>query len=115
MTSYIIDAADKALGRVASQAAAYLRGKSSPEFERNQMPEIKVKIINAARVRLAARKLTDKKYARYSGYPGGLKFIPLGVLAARRGYEEIFRLAIKRMLPANKLRVRILKNLTVEN
>ena len=115
MTAYTIDASDKALGRVASQAAAYLRGKSLPTFERNQVPETKVKIINAARMRLSARQLTDKTYVRYTGYPGGLKFIPLGAMAARRGYGEIFRLAIKRMLPANKLRARILKNLTIEN
>ncbi|MEK7208848.1 MAG: 50S ribosomal protein L13 [Patescibacteria group bacterium] len=110
-----IDAAGETLGRVASRAAAHLRGKNSPAFERHQLPRAKVKIVNAAKVKITGRKLTDKLYHRYSGYPGGLRAESLEQLLARRGAAEVFRLAIKRMLPANKLRDPILKNLTVEN
>ena len=110
-----IDATDESFGRVASRAAAHLRGKNSPTFERYKLPQTKVKIVNAARVKITGQKMTDKFYVRYSGYPGGLRHEVLGQLLARRGYGEVFRLAIKRMLPANKLRDPILKNLTVED
>ena len=110
-----IDAAGESLGRVASRAAAHLRGKNSAAFERHRLPRAKVKIVNAAKIKVLGRKLTDKLYQRYSGYPGGLKAEALGSLLARRGAGQVFRLAIKRMLPANKLRELILKNLTVED
>ena len=111
----IVDAEGKSFGRVASRAAAHLRGKNSATFERHKLPQTKVTIVNAAKVKITGQKVTDKFYMRYSGYPGGLKSEALGKLLLRRGYNEVFRLAIKRMLPANKLRDLILKNLTVEN
>lgn len=110
-----IDAAGESFGRVASQAAAGLRGKTLPTFARHQRPRTKVKIINAGQVKITGQKRTNKLYQHYSGYPGGLRFEPFGRLVERRGWPEVFRLAIKRMLPANKLRDPILKNLTVED
>jgi len=110
-----IDAAGESLGRVASRAAAILRGKASASFERYILPSVRVKIINAAQIKITSSKLAGKIYKNYSGYPGGLSFETLGARLARRGAAPVFRLAIKRMLPANKLRDRILKNLTVEN
>ncbi len=110
-----IDAAGESLGRVASRAAAALRGKTLVSFERHILPSVRVKIINAAQLKIAPAKSVGKIYKRYSGYPGGLRFEALGAKLARRGVAPVFRLAIKRMLPANKLRDRILKNLTVEN
>ncbi len=110
----IIDATEKFFGRVASQAAANLRGKTSPTFERNQLPTIRVKIINAARVRWSAKKRLTDRTARYSGYPGGLKFVTLDQRLKKGGYDGVFRSTIKGMLPNNKLRDQMLKNLTVE-
>lgn len=109
-----IDAAGQSLGRVASRAAFLLRGKNSPAFAPNQLARVKVKVTNAAAIRITGEKQRGKLYPHYSGYPGGLRFEALGRLVARRGPAEVFRLAVKRMLPANKLRAGMLKNLTVE-
>jgi len=108
-----IDATGESFGRVASRAAAHLRGKNSPTFERYKLPQTKVKIVNATQIKITGQKTTDKFYVRYSGYPSGLRHEAFGELLKRRGYGEVFRLAIKRMLPDNKLRDSILKNLTV--
>lgn len=110
-----IDAAGESLGRVASRAAAILRGKTAVTFRRHILPSVRVKIVNAGQIKIASSKFAGKIYKRYSGYPGGLHFETLGAKLARCGAASVFRLAIKRMLPANKLRDRILKNLTVEN
>ncbi|MBI2097838.1 MAG: 50S ribosomal protein L13 [Candidatus Vogelbacteria bacterium] len=110
-----IDAAGQALGRVASRAAAVLRGKTSASFERHILPSVRVKVINAAQIKIAPSKFTGKIYKRYSGYPGGLRSESLEAKLARRGAAEVFRLAIKRMLPNNKLRARLLKNLSIED
>lgn len=112
---YTIDATGRSLGRICSEAAAKLRGKNLVTFERHLVSSNKVKIVNASQMKISARKQATKLYKRYSGYPGGLRFEALGPKLARRGAAQIFRLAIKRMLPANKLRDRIMKNLTVEN
>ncbi len=112
---YTIDATGRSLGRIASEAAAKLRGKNLVTFERHLVPSNKVRIVNASQAKISPRQRTDKLYQRYSGYPGGLRFEALGPKLARRGATEIFRLAIKRMLPVNKLHARLLKNLSVED
>jgi len=109
---YIIDAKDKKLGRVATEAAMVLRGKNEPNFQPNKLPEIKVIINNASLVDLAQVKL-DKEYKRYSGYPGGLAHESREHLIKRKGYQEIFQKAVRGMLPANKLRNPALKNLII--
>lgn len=109
-----IDATDKSFGRVATEAANILRGKDSPDFERNRITGKKVNIINASAVRITTRgKLTDKKYVRYSGYPGGLKKESLKKLLERRGYKEAFKRAVRGMLPGNKLRPELMKRLNI--
>lgn len=113
MTTYTIDANGKAIGRVASEAAVLLRGKGAATFERNKLPIVMVTIINASKLKLTDRKLTQKKYTRYSGYPGGLKQPKMNEVIAKRGYKEIVWLAVYGMLPGNKLRPRILKHLTI--
>lgn len=111
---YTIDAAGKKLGRVASQAAIYLLGKNQPVFARNKVTGGTVEIVNASKIDVSEKKLLQKKYTRYSGYPGGLKAPSMRDVVKKKGYEEIFTMAIYGMLPSNKLRSKIMKNLTVK-
>ena len=112
-TNITIDAKGKSIGRIASAAAIALRGKLVPSFEREVMPKIKVKIINAKSSRMNIGNLRGKKYTRYSGYPGGFKEEMLEEVIAKKGYAEVFRRAVYGMLPGNKSRARIIKNLEV--
>lgn len=109
-----IDATDKSFGRVATEAANILRGKDSPDFERNRITGKKVKIMNASSVHISTRnKLTNKEYVRYSGYPGGQKRESLKKLLERRGYKEAFKRAVRGMLPSNRLRPELMKRLNI--
>jgi len=113
ITSYTIDAKNRALGRVASEAAIILRGKNQPSFERNIAPKVKVSIINASKIRISQKKMKTEVYRHYSGYPGGLKEETMQSLATRRGYAALFEKAIEGMLPANRLRKIMMKNLSI--
>jgi len=112
-TIHIIDAEGKRLGRIATDAARHLIGKTTPAFQRNAITGEKVRIINASKVHIEPKKLTDKVYKRYSGYPGGLKERRMEEVIAIKGYKEIFVKAIHGMVPANRLRAKIMKNLEV--
>ncbi|MFA5831156.1 MAG: 50S ribosomal protein L13 [Candidatus Paceibacterota bacterium] len=112
-TIYTIDAEGKKLGRIASDAARHLIGKTTPAFQRNAIKGEKVRIINASKVHLEPKKLTDKVYKRYSGYPGGQKERRMEEVIAIKGYKEIFVKAIHGMVPSNRLRAQIMKNLEV--
>ncbi len=113
MKEIVIDAKNQKLGRVASKAAWALRGKSEAEFSYQQLPPIEVRIINADQLDLDSRKLKSKIYKRYSGYPGGLKEVPLEKLISRHGVAEAMKLAVWGMLPKNKLRPRMIKHLNI--
>ena len=110
-----IDAQDKTLGRVASAAAKALLGKHTATFAKNVVATEEVKIVNAAKVRISGDKARDKKYVRYSGYPGGQKIESYKQLAGRKGEREVIRKAVLGMLPKNKLQSRRIKLLTIEN
>lgn len=110
---YIIDATDKKLGRVATQAAVLLRGKQDASFERHIMPNVRVVITNASKINLEGKM--DKEYARYSGYPGGLRKETRGHMIDRKGYKTIFEKTIYGMIPANRLRKDIMKNLIIND
>lgn len=112
-TVYTIDAEGKKLGRVASLAAMHLTGKTNPAFVRNAMHGEKVKIINASKIDVSAKKLVQKTYERYSGYPGGLRSLRMEEVVAKKGYREVFVKAIYGMVPSNRLRAKIMKNLEV--
>lgn len=114
MEQHIINADGKKLGRVASAAAHLLRGKANPSFARNEEPKERVLIENAGKLFMAEKKQKQKVYQRYSGYPSGLKEETLGKLIARRGVGIVVRRAVYGMLPKNKLRARIIKNLTIK-
>lgn len=111
---YTIDAQGKKIGRVASEAAARLMGKSSVSFAKNTVNTEAVEIINADKADMSAKKKTDDKYVTYTGHRGGLNTESLGELIARRGMKEVFMRAITRMIPDNKLREPRLKNLTIK-
>ena len=99
---YIIDAADKPLGRTAVKAAEILRGKHRPEFTPHVDCGEFVIIINASKAVLTGNKLEDKYYHHHSGYIGGLKSIQYKKLMATRP-EMAMELAVKGMLPHNTL------------
>ncbi len=110
-----IDAKNNSLGRVASAAAKVLLGKHNANMTKNVVADVRVKIINASRVRLSGNKEKTKEYIRYSGYPGGQKSESYAMLVARRGHSEAIRRAVLGMLPKNKLRAKRIKLLTIQN
>ncbi|MEX0931346.1 MAG: 50S ribosomal protein L13 [Candidatus Paceibacterota bacterium] len=110
---YTIDATGKKLGRVASEAATLLMGKNSPEYARNKAPEVTVAITNAGKLSLAIKKLEQTKYSSYSGYPGGLTFKSMEQIIEKKGISEVLKMATKGMLPSNKLRPIMMKNLII--
>ncbi|MBI2475687.1 MAG: 50S ribosomal protein L13 [Candidatus Taylorbacteria bacterium] len=114
MNKYTIDATGKKLGRVASEAARLLMGKNRPDFVRHKITGGKVAIVNASKAELGEKKLSQKTYARYSGYPGGLRATSMANVIEEKGYGEVFRLAVYGMLPSNKLRPKLMKNLSVK-
>ncbi len=99
---YIIDAAGKTLGRLATEAAMILRGKHKPIFTPHVDTGDHVIIINAEKIVLTGKKLQDKEYIRHTGYPGGLKVVNYETLM-RTKPEFAVEHAIKGMLPHNKL------------
>ena len=113
MKNYTIDATGESLGRVASRAALLLRGKGEANFRPYILPSVSVTVTNVGKLKIQPAKFTRTEYRRYSGYPGGLKSETMANLALRRGYPELFRQAVKGMLPNNKLRRFILKHLIV--
>ncbi len=98
----IIDATDLTVGRLASEVASILRGKHKPTFTPNMDCGDYVVIINADKVKFTGKKLTDKKYYRHTGHPGGLKEETAGKLL-ERAPERVLEYAVKGMLPKNRL------------
>lgn len=114
MKEYTMDAKDKSLGRIASEAAAFLRGKNSVEFRSNRIPDMKLIILHADQIKLTGQKEKQKKYKSYSGYPGSLKFRTAGKIIENKGKSFILKKAVFGMLPKNKLRVGMIKNLIIK-
>ncbi len=109
---YIIDAADKPLGRVAAAAASILRGKVKPTFTPNVDCGDFVIILNAEKVVLTGKKLEQKYYRYHTGYVGGLKEINYKQLMAEKP-EKAIELAVKGMLPHNTIGANALTRLRV--
>jgi large subunit ribosomal protein L13 len=108
----VIDADGAVLGRLATQAAATLRGKHKVSFTPNLDTGDPVVIVNAAKIKVTGKKLADKQYIRHSGYPGGFKAETLERLLARRP-EEVVRRAVRGMLPRNRLGEKMSRKLFV--
>ncbi|MGC5327757.1 50S ribosomal protein L13 [Brevibacillus sp. SYSU BS000544] len=99
---YIVDAEGQTLGRLASEVASILRGKLKPEFTPHVDTGDFVVVINADKIKLTGKKLTDKMYYTHSLYPGGLKSTTAGEMLNKRP-DRLFELAVKGMLPKNSL------------
>ncbi|MBE4906573.1 50S ribosomal protein L13 [Bacillus luteolus] len=109
---YIVDAEGQTLGRLASEVATILRGKNKPTYTPNVDTGDNVIIINAEKIELTGKKLTDKIYYRHSQFPGGLK--SRTALEMRTNFpERMLELAIKGMLPKNSLGRQMFKKLHV--
>jgi large subunit ribosomal protein L13 len=114
MTNTItIDAEGKVLGRVASVVAKALSGKGSPEYARNIEPTIRVNIINVGKTKMTEKRMQETLHERYSGYPGGLTKSTNANIVSKKGFTELYKLAIYNMLPNNKLRPLAMKRLTI--
>lgn len=109
---HLVDASDVPLGRLATRVAYILRGKHKPEFTPHIDCGDYVIVINASRVKLTGKKATDKYYYRHTGYPGHLKQISYGELLSKNP-EKVIELAVKRMLPKNRLGRQMIKKLKV--
>lgn len=109
---YVVDAAGQTLGRLSTEIASILRGKLKPTYTPHVDTGDYVIVINADQIQLSGNKWQQKKYYRHSGYPGGLKETTAAELLAKKP-EKIIELAVKGMLPKNKLGRAQLKKLKV--
>ncbi|HUW07440.1 MAG TPA: 50S ribosomal protein L13 [Williamwhitmania sp.] len=108
----VIDATDEVLGRLASKVAKLLRGKYKPSFTPHTDCGDNVIIINAEKVRLTGKKLTDKVYVRHTGYPGGQRFTTPKELLSKKP-NAVLEIAVRGMLPKTRLGRELFRNLFV--
>ncbi len=109
---YLVNAEGKVLGRLAAALAKVLRGKHKPTYTPHVDTGDFVVVVNAGKVSLTGRKLKNKTYYRYTGYPGGLKEMTAEKLLTKKPTEMI-RMAVKGMLPKNSLGRQMLRKLKV--
>ena len=109
---FVVDADGEVLGRLSTRIATVLRGKHHPEYTPHVDTGDYVIVVNAAKVRLTGNKENVKIYQKYSGYPGGLKELTATEIRARRP-ERLIEIAVKGMLPKNKLGNAMIKKLFV--
>ncbi len=109
----LVDADGIVLGRMASQIALILLGKHKPSYTPHMDCGDNVVVINAGKVKLTGKKLTDKIYYRHTGYPGGIKERRAGEILAGKHPERVVRKAIERMIPGGPLGRQQIKNLRV--
>jgi len=109
---YIVDADGKILGRLATRIAIVLRGKHKPEFTPHVDCGDGVIVINASKIRVTGKKLTDKQYITFSGYPGGQKITTMEEMM-KRDPTKVIRLAVKRMISDTPLGRDMLKKLKI--
>ena len=108
----LVDAKDKTLGRLASALASRLRGKHRPEYTPNADLGDYIVVINANKINVTGDKLNQKKYFKHSGYPGGIKSKSLNKVI-ENSPEDAIRMAVKGMLPKNKLGKKMLTKLKI--
>lgn len=109
---WLVDAEGQTLGRLATHLATMLRGKHRPSYSPHMDMGDYIVVVNAEKVAVTGNKLADKLYYRHSGYPGGLSERTLAQMM-KRYPERVLRLAVRGMLPRNRLRPRQLDNLKV--
>lgn len=99
---YLVDAADKTLGRLSAEIARRLRGKHKPEYTPHVDTGDYIVVINAKKIRVTGNKKSDKIYYQHTGYVGSVKSISLGKLL-EKAPERVIEIAVKGMLPKNSL------------
>ena len=109
---YVVDADGRILGRLATRIAIVLRGKHKPEFTPHVDCGDGVIVINASKIRVTGKKLTDKEYVTFSGYPGGKKVTTMEEMM-KRDPTKVIRLAVKRMISDTPLGRDMLKKLKI--
>ncbi|HEY4715739.1 MAG TPA: 50S ribosomal protein L13 [bacterium] len=109
---YLVDAANKTLGRLATRIAVILSGKDKPYYTPNTDTGDFVVVINAEKVKITGKKLNDKIYHHHTFYPGGLKSITLSELMKKHP-EDVLLKAVKGMMPKGKLGRAMIKKLKV--
>ncbi|GFM32904.1 50S ribosomal protein L13 [Desulfovibrio subterraneus] len=109
---FVVDAEDKILGRLATQIAHRLRGKHKPEFAPHMDNGDFIVVVNCEKIKVTGKKMSDKKYYRYTGYMGGLRETSLSDMLAKKP-EEVIRKAVQGMLPKNRLGAAMLKKLKI--
>lgn len=110
---HIIDAQNKKLGRVASEVATILMGKHLPTYRKDREGLDTVHITNASKLSIDVKKMEQKEYQNFSGYPSGLKIISMPKMIEKKGYSELLRIAIYGMVPGNRLRAKTMKRLSI--
>jgi large subunit ribosomal protein L13 len=110
--THSIDANGKRLGKIATEAARVLMGKDQATFAKHIIEDVTVKIENASKMDIPDKK-KEEIYQSYSGYPGGRKTETLERLGTRLGYAEVIRRTVQGMLPNNKHKKRLMKQLIV--
>lgn len=110
---YTLDAKGITVGRTATKAATILIGKNKPGSKKNVIADNKVTIINASKAKISAKKARETVLERYTGYPSGLILQNIDEVVSKKGHSELFKLAVYGMLPGNKLRDKIMKNLVI--
>ena len=108
----MVDAEGERLGRLATRVAALLQGKHRPDYSRHQLSDDFVIVVNAAKVGVSGNKMSQKLYYRHSGYSGGLRTRTLEEMLTRFP-ERVIELAVKGMLPRNRIGRRMLRRLKV--
>ncbi len=109
---YVVDASGKVLGRLASEIALRLRGKHKAIYTPHVDTGDFIVVVNAEKITLTGKKLTDKIYYSYSGYPGGLRETAAGKMLAEKP-ENLIKIAVAGMLPKNNLGRKMLKKLKI--
>ncbi len=109
---FLVDATDQVLGRLATRLATILMGKHKPEYTPHVDVGDFVVLTHAEKIKVSGKKREQKTYGRYSHYPGGYKEERLGVMMERKP-ERVIQLAVRRMLPKNRLARQMLKKLKV--
>ena len=112
--NHIIDATDRSLGRIATEVAALLNAKNSINFVKNRVADVSVKVVNASKLKVTGSKMKESVHKSFSGYPSGLKEMPLSYVVEKKGYSELLTHAVRGMLPKNKLQDIRMKNLVIE-
>lgn len=114
-TTYTIDAKDRTLGRVASEASKLLIGKNSSNYVTNKIADVSVVITNAKSTKMTERRMNETLHEKYSGQPGGFKQETNAKILEKKGWKVLYELAVYGMLPANKLRPSMMKRLTIKD